>query len=65
LLIKKKKLCSSLKWIAITRMNNETINSTLILVCLWQSSDVIYFISTLYQSNKIIIIQHQHEYIHY
>jgi hypothetical protein len=50
---------------AITKMNNETINSTLILVCLWQSSDVIYFISTLYQSNKIIIIQHQHEYIHY
>jgi hypothetical protein len=33
LLMKKKKPCSSLKWMATIRKNNETINSALILVC--------------------------------
>jgi hypothetical protein len=40
-------------------MNNKTINSTLILVCLWQDSGVIYFMSTLHQGNETTIIQCQ------
>jgi hypothetical protein len=42
-----------------TKMNNETIDSTLILACSWWDNSVIYFILTLYQSDKTIIIQYQ------
>jgi hypothetical protein len=43
---------------ATIRMNNKTINNILILICSWQNSNIVYFMSTLYQSDKTIIIQH-------
>jgi hypothetical protein len=44
---------------AITRMNNKTINSALILACSWRDSSVVYFISTLHRGDKTTIIQCQ------
>jgi uncharacterized protein YdeI (YjbR/CyaY-like superfamily) len=58
--MKKKKPCGSLKWMATTKMNNETINSASIFACSWRDS-IIYFMSTLHRSDKTTIIQHQSE----
>jgi hypothetical protein len=40
-------------------MNNETINSVLILAYSWWNKGVVYFMSTLHRSDETIIIQHQ------
>jgi hypothetical protein len=57
--MKKKKPHSSLKWMATTRINNETIDSAPILACSWWESGVVYFISTLHRGDETTIIQCQ------
>jgi hypothetical protein len=59
--MKKKKPCGSLKWMATIKINNKTIDNTLILACSWWNNSVVYFILTLYQSDETIIIQCQSE----
>jgi hypothetical protein len=44
---------------ATIRMNNETIDSTLILACSWRDSSVVYFMSILHRGDETTIIQHQ------
>jgi hypothetical protein len=59
LLMKKKEPRGSLKWMATTRMNNETIDSAPILACSWRDSGVVYFMSTLHRGDETTIIQRQ------
>jgi hypothetical protein len=40
-------------------MNNKSIDSTLILVCSWRNSSVVYFMSTLHRGDETTIIQCQ------
>jgi hypothetical protein len=48
LLMKKKEPRGSLKWMATTRMNNETIDSAPILACSWWDSSVSFISCQLY-----------------
>jgi hypothetical protein len=43
----------------ITKINNKIIDNAPIFMCLWWDSSVVYFISTLHQGDKTIIIQYQ------